>query len=61
MSLDPLNVGLFKTCGENLVIAFSCYFFLVDDERDFILRMQITSAALFQQIDMKHILYISHF
>ena len=61
MSLDPLNVGLLKTCGENLVIAFSCYFFLVDDERDFILRMQISLRCVVSTIDMKHNLYISHF
>ena len=41
MLLDPLNVGLSKTCEENLVIAFS-FFFLVDDEHDFVLRMQIS-------------------
>ena len=28
MLLDPLNVGLSKTCEENLVIAFSWVFFL---------------------------------
>ena len=28
MSLDPLNVGLLKICGENLVVAFSRVFFL---------------------------------
>ena len=42
MLLDPLNVGLSKTCEENLVIAFSWVFFLVDDEHDFIRRMQIS-------------------
>ena len=42
MSLDPLNVGLSKTCEENLVIAFSWVFILVDDEHDFVLRMQIS-------------------
>ena len=40
MSLDPLNVGLSKTWEENLVIAFSWVYFLVDDERAFILHSQ---------------------
>ena len=38
---DYLNVGILKTYGENLVVAFLVFFFLVDDERDLILRMQI--------------------
>ena len=42
MLLDPLNFGISKTCEENLVIAFSWVFFLVDDEHDFSLRMQIS-------------------
>ena len=42
MLLGSLNVGLSKTCEENLVIAFFCFFFIVDEEHDFILRMQIS-------------------
>ena len=40
-SLDPLNVGLLKRYGENLVVAF-LGFFLVDDECYWTLRMQIS-------------------
>ena len=46
MSLDPLNVGRLKTCGENLVIAFPWVLAL---------------DALFQQTDRKYNPYISHF
>ena len=60
MSLDPLNVGRLKT-WRKLSNRFSLGLFLVDDERDFILRMQITLDALFQQVDRKYNPYISHF
>ena len=58
MSLDPLNVGLLKTWGENLVIAFSCFFFfffLVDDQNAISFSVcKLALDASFQQIDRKH-------
>ena len=42
MSLDPLNVRILKIYVEILVVAFFVVFFLIEDERDFvILRMEI--------------------
>ena len=55
MSLDPLNVGLLKTWGENLVIAFSWFFFLVNDQNATSFAVcKLALDASFQQIDMKH-------
>ena len=52
----------FEEMWRKLSNRFFLFFFLVDDERDFILRMPIlTYDASFQQRDMKHNPYISHF
>ena len=47
MSLDLLNVGRLKTCGENLVIAFPWVFFLSTMK---VLRMQITLVRCFNKL-----------
>ena len=61
MSLDPLNVGLLKTCGENLVIAFSRVFLLSAMNVTSFSVCKLTLAASFQQIDRKYDPCISHF
>ena len=64
MSLDYLNVGRFKTCGQNLVIAFPWVFFLSTMNVTFSV-CKLALDALFQQIDKKYTAeyspYISHF
>ena len=61
MSLDPLNVGHLKTCGENLVIAFPWVFFLSTMNVTSFSICKLALDALFQQIDGKYNPYISHF
>ena len=65
MSLDPLNVGRLKTCGENLVIAFRWVFFLSTMNVTSFSVCKLALDALFQQIDRKYTAeynpYISHF
>ena len=50
MSLDPLNVGILKTCGENLVIAFSRVFLLSTMNVTTFSVCKLALAASFQQI-----------
>ena len=54
MSLDPLNVGILKTYGENLVISF---FGVLTKFSEF----KLTLDAPFLQIDRKYNPCISHF
>ena len=54
MSLDPLNVGILKTYGENLVISF---FGVLTKFSEF----KLTLDASFLQIDRKYNPCISHF
>ena len=58
MSLDPLNVGRLKTCGENLVIAFPWVFFLSTMNVTSFSVCKLALDALFQQIDRKYNRYI---
>ena len=51
MSLDPLNVGRLKTCGENLVLAFPLVFFLSTMNVTSFSVCKLALDALFQQID----------
>ena len=51
MSLDPLNVGRLKTCGENLVLAFPLVFFLSTMNVTSFSVGKLALDALFQQID----------
>ena len=64
MSLDHLNVGRLKTCGQNLVIAFPWVFFLSTMNVTFSV-CKLALDALFQQIDRKYTAeynpYILHF
>ena len=46
MSLDPVNVGILKTYGENLVVAVVVFFFLLDNGHDILLRMQINLGCV---------------
>ena len=50
MLLDPLNVELSKTCEENLVIAFSCFFFLSTMNMTLFSVCKLALDASFQQI-----------
>ena len=61
MSLEPLNAGLLKTCGENLVIAFSRVFLLLTMNVTLFSVCKLALAASFQQIDRKYNPCISHF
>ena len=54
MSLDPLNIGRLKTCGENLVIAFPWVFFLSTMNVASFSVCKLALDASFQQIDRKH-------
>ena len=50
ISLDPLDVGILKTWGEKLVIAFSWFFSLSNSFSV----CKLALDASFQQIDRKH-------
>ena len=60
MSLDPLNVGLLKTCGENLVIAFSRVFLLSAMNVTSFSVCKLALVASFQQIDRNYITLVFH-
>ena len=60
MSLDPLNAGILKTCGENLVIAFSRVFLLSAMNVTSFSVCKLALAASFQQIDRNDITLVFH-
>ena len=59
MSLDPLNVGRLKTCGENLVIAFPWVFFLSTMNVTSFSVCKLALEASFQQLDIEQSLHFT--
>ena len=60
ISLDPLNVGILKTYGENLVVAFFVLFSLSTMNVTSFSVCKLTLGASFQQIDRKYVILAFH-
>ena len=60
ISSDPLNVGILKTYGENLVVAFFVLFSLSTMNVTSFSVCKLTLGASFQQIDRKYVILAFH-